>query len=618
MPVEINYDQLHLKNLEGLYLRKIEQLYATAAREAASLAAGIGPDFDPTKLFNFADYPQTKQKADQLFGSLTKNLTTTIRGASEREWDLASKKNDQLVNRVLRATAFKRKEVEHLYNRNLEALAAFQSRKSAGLNLSERIWKYSNQLKGEFEMGIDVGLSDGRSAAQLSLDLRHYLKEPNNLYRRVRDSRGELSLSQQALKYSPGPGTYRSSYKNAMRLARTEVNMAYRQSDHERWQQLDFVMGFEVRRSNHVFVCPMCDSLVGRYPKNFKFYGWHPQCRCYAVPILSSTKEFIDRERQRMAGETVGPVQSENMVMDTPNSFKTWVTDHKEQYARAKSKPYFIKNNQGYVKAIELDKTRALNKLSRDVRAGLETDKIFRGPDGEYLAERKALHDKIVASVVGPDSTSSGRVFMLGGPPANGKSTLVKSGMLPHPKQTILVDPDAIKAMIPEYNQMIKSGRKSLINPAAAFIHEESSYLSKRIQAELLKARKDYVLDGVNDGEFEKLRMKLAAIKSHGNTIRADYVSLEYKLSRQLAKDRAEKTGRKVATKFVRDMNREVSVLLPKLIESGIIDELYLWDTNKMGQARLVLKQINGELTIYRMDLYKDFLRKAKRTIVKP
>lgn len=139
---------------------------------------------------------------------------------------------------------------------------------------------------------------------------------------------------------------------NAMRLARTEVNMAYRQSDHERWRQLDFVVGFEVRRSNHVFGCPMCDSLVGRYPKNFKFYGWHPQCRCYAVPILSSTKDFIDREKRRMAGEDIGPALSDNTAKEVPYSFKKWVTDHKEQYARAKSEPFFIRNNQEFVKAI--------------------------------------------------------------------------------------------------------------------------------------------------------------------------------------------------------------------------------------------------------------------------
>jgi len=576
MPVEINYDKLHFKNIEGFYGRKIEQLYIFAAREAASVAAGIGPDIDLKNPFNFADYPQTKQKVDQLFKTFNLNLTSTLRDATEREWDMASKKNDQLVNRVLKSSAFKRKEVHHLYNRNLEALAAFQNRKSAGMNLSDRVWKYGNQLRGELEMGIDVGLSDGRSAGQLSLDLRRYLKEPNKLYRKVGEYRGELVLSQQAKKYSPGPGCYRSSYMNAMRLARTEVNMAYRQSDHERWQKLDFVVGFEVKRSNHVFICPMCDSLIGRYPKDFKFFGWHPQCRCYAVPILTSIKDFIEREKLRMAGQDVGRVQSGSEVKDLPDSFKKWATEHKGQYANAKSVPYFIRNNQGYVKGIDLEKNKFLNYLSRAVKEDTDTDKLNRLPSGGYTPERTALHDSIIARVTGPQSTSTGNIFMLGGPPANGKSALVKSGKLPHPKMTTLIDPDEIKAMIPEYNMMLQSGRQNLIEAGAAFTHEESSYLSKRIQAEMLKSKKDFVLDGVNDGDFEKLKVKVAALKQNGNKLRADYVSLEYKLSRQLAKERAERTGRKVASKFISDMNRDVSILIPKLIESGIIDELYL------------------------------------------
>jgi len=167
--------------------------------------------------------------------------------------------------------------------------------------------------------------------------------------------------------------------------------------------------------------------------------------------------------------------------------------------------------------------------------------------------------------------------------------------------------------MIPEYNEMLQSGRKNLIEAGAAFTHEESSYLSKKIQEQMLKNRKDFVLDGVNDGEFNKVRIKIAKLKEAGNRVRADYVSLDYKLSRKLAKERAERTGRKVATKFVRDMNHEVSVLVPKLIESGIIDELYLWDTNINGLPRLVLKQIDGKLEIIDIKLYRDFLRKARR-----
>jgi hypothetical protein len=125
----------------------------------------------------------------------------------------------------------------------MEALKAFQERKINGLGLSDRVWNYSRQLKGELELGIDIALGEGRSAAQLSRDLRQYLQNPDKLFRRVKDKHGILHLSKNAQKYHPGPGVYRSSYKNAMRLTRTEINMAYRVADYEKYQQLDFVTG---------------------------------------------------------------------------------------------------------------------------------------------------------------------------------------------------------------------------------------------------------------------------------------------------------------------------------------------------------------------------------------
>lgn len=73
-----------------------------------------------------------------------------------------------------------------------------------------------------------------KSAAQLSRLIRADLKEPERLFRWVRTKHGNLVLSKAAEQYHPGRGTYRSSYKNAMRLARTTINESFRQADYER------------------------------------------------------------------------------------------------------------------------------------------------------------------------------------------------------------------------------------------------------------------------------------------------------------------------------------------------------------------------------------------------
>jgi hypothetical protein len=140
---------------------------------------------------------------------------------------------------------------------------------------------------------------------------------------------------------------YRSSYKNAVRLARTENNMAYRSSDHERWQQLDFVVGVEIRLSNNHPVSDICDELKGKYPKDFTFTGWHPQCRCHAVSILKTPEELAQENEAIMAGEAPDK-HSANEVRDVPEGFKQWVAANSDRIAAAEQRgtlPYFLKDN---------------------------------------------------------------------------------------------------------------------------------------------------------------------------------------------------------------------------------------------------------------------------------
>ena len=127
--------------------------------------------------------------------------------------------------------------------------------------------------------------------------------------------------------------------------------MAYRESDYLRWQSLDFVVGFEVKRSNHepLCKCDICEKLKGRYPKHFKFKGWHPQCMCYAVPILMDEETFDENElgdlKAALRGTQYKRLEAKNVVVDVPDGVKEWVKEHEEAQANWSSTPYFIKDN---------------------------------------------------------------------------------------------------------------------------------------------------------------------------------------------------------------------------------------------------------------------------------
>ena len=342
------WDARHYRTTDA-YVQAVQSLYDKATT-AITRAAARGK-IDPDKPFSFDMYPSVKKEMQRITEQLASRVTTVIESGSKKQWLFACAKNDGFISSIMDTSKLSKARLKKMQDRNLDALSAFQSRKVEGMNLSQRVWKYVDQYKAQMESALDVGLGEGRSADELSRDVRQNLREPNRLFRRVRDKRGNLVLSKRAAAFHPGRGVYRSSYKNAMRLTRSEINMAYRESDWQRWQSLDFVVGFEIHRSNHepLCKCDTCAKLVGRYPKTFKFKGWHPQCMCYATPVLMDEETFDENElgdlKAALRGTTYKHQQAKNAVSDVPDGFKAWVKDHVEAQKGWASTPYFIKDN---------------------------------------------------------------------------------------------------------------------------------------------------------------------------------------------------------------------------------------------------------------------------------
>ena len=348
------YDIRHKRNIK-IYELRLDSIYNDAIREAVSIRGTVGR-IKPDKPFSFSDYPNTRKRIERLMSGLKIRIEGLITDGIKTEWTLANNKNDELADRLFgnKADKMTAEQCRRYYSTNDAACKAFQQRKTAGLNLSDRVWRYTEQFKEEIEMGLDIGIRSGRSADDLSRDLRQYLRQPDKLFRRVRDEHGQLQLSKRAKAYHPGQGVYRSSYKNARRLTATETNMAYRASDHLRWQQMDFVVGIEIHLSNNHTLNgkpfrDICDDLQGRYPKDFVFKGWHPLCRCFATSILKTAEEIAEDTRKILNGEPVDG-KSVNRVDDVPDAFKEWVLSNEEKFSRASSIPYFLEDNAKYVR----------------------------------------------------------------------------------------------------------------------------------------------------------------------------------------------------------------------------------------------------------------------------
>lgn len=344
------FDVAHYNSTEQ-FAALVHTLYDRATDEIAQAASKGG--YNAGKPFSFADYPKVKAVVSSVVVKLATDVETVISKGSRKQWLFACQKNDDFLTSIIDKSKLSKAQVSKYQDRNLDALKSFQERKVGGMNLSERVWKYTEQYREQIEVGLDVGLGEGRSAGQLSIDLRQNLQDPDRLFRRVRDKRGNLQLSKAAKAFHPGTGVYRSSYKNAMRLTRSEINMAYRESDWLRWQQLDFVIGFEVKRSNRepMCECKLCERLIGKYPKWFKFKGWHPQCLCHAIPIIEDygSKERSEDRRNTLRAALYGAEHkkyvSPNTITDLPDEFKAWVVENMEKQNNWTSTPYFIRDN---------------------------------------------------------------------------------------------------------------------------------------------------------------------------------------------------------------------------------------------------------------------------------
>lgn len=357
MPKPTDYDKTHLRNMAAIGTR-IDRIFKKATEEAAKIGVSIKAALPDDRIFSFADFPETKKQIERLLTALQQSMETTIVNGVRSAWTLSNNKNNALVSRILgdRVGDLSKEQYRRYFSTNGDALDAFMQRKEQGLNLSDRVWRYTTEFKREIELGLDLGIRTGESAAEMTRSLRQYLQHPDKLFRRVRDKHGNLKLSKAAKAFHPGRGVYRSSYKNARRLAATETNIAYRTSDHLRWQQMEFVVGIEIKLSNNhtlngVPLTDICDTLKGKYPKDFKFVGWHPHCRCHAVTVLKTEDEMAEDTRRILDGKEPTKT-STNTVRDVPPAFKSWVEDHAERIELGGNLPYFLQDNQKRVNSI--------------------------------------------------------------------------------------------------------------------------------------------------------------------------------------------------------------------------------------------------------------------------
>ncbi|MBA7563950.1 hypothetical protein ES708_05612 [subsurface metagenome] len=339
MGIEEQFENDNIRNIIR-YNIKIEAALNQASKDLAKRIS-IFKLKNPTTIYKGSFYKINKgleKKVNAILGQLRKDIQSSIGDGVISSWDMANLKNNKLVGTWAKGIKLSKDGIPTSFNQlNLAALDTFLTRTAAGMNLSERVWNLTNGAKDQLELYLSSGISIGRSAAEIAGDIKQYLNEPNRLFRRVRQE-GRLVLSKAARGYHPGAGIYRSSYRNALRLAKNEINMAYRMSDYVRRQELPFVTGIEVHLSASHPRLDMCDDLVGKYPKGFIFMTWHVGCLCYTTSIMLNKKDSLNFMK-------TGKIAKSKYISKIPKRATNWVKANSSKIAEYKNKPYWITDN---------------------------------------------------------------------------------------------------------------------------------------------------------------------------------------------------------------------------------------------------------------------------------
>ena len=371
------------------YVMLVESIYEDLNLEAAKIVGITDFTIDSDRPFMWSDYPQTRKRIRDLQERFVEDIGAVIYSGTSEEWKNSNEVQDLLANKVLQTygVTIGKKNYEILYQPNNDALKAFQQRKDKGFTISDKLWNQSTLYKQELEEAISCAIQKGTSAIILSKQISKYLLDFPQLQKDYRERFGKASRSMDC--------EYRS-----IRLAASEINMAYRQAENLRWQQMDFVVGYEIKLSNN-HTCngkpfqDICDILAGKYPKDFQWTGWHPLCRCYKIPILKTEEEFWEWD-----GRSEASTASVNEVKDVPDAFKKWVLDNQERISTAKKRntlPYFLRDNKSVYQKITVE-----SSISEIVKRASSV-----GDEVQSTAERIAIKNGGYVTPINFKSTTS-------------------------------------------------------------------------------------------------------------------------------------------------------------------------------------------------------------------
>lgn len=409
-------------------------LYSGYVKKLLSL--GYNEDvLESDALFNFDNFPLLKARLEDIFNDYFQNSILCYKNGITDSVSLAYTHDGDALGQF---SVLSDKALQTARKTAAATFIANRFNAKNGLNLAQSVWNYCQQTKAEFEMAmsnvIADGLEKGTSAEEVGRRIRQYLNNPDMMYRRYHTVKvlkngqkkdvvtwrrkriidGRVRFVEEPLE-RVGQGVYRSARKNALRVARTEINAAYHKARNERWKNEPFVIG------QHIHISPqhdpeedadICDELEGYYPKDFDWDSWHAQCMCTSDPVMISGEERKQFYKRLAKGEDMTNYISPNRVKDVPDQYKRYIEANGDKivdaFKRGKLAWHLADNKSYWVKYLNatqrkemgvkaMSRREAIQEIAKARHAKRNADKIQKN----WTLRRSYMYMERMNEVIG-------------------------------------------------------------------------------------------------------------------------------------------------------------------------------------------------------------------------
>jgi predicted ABC-type ATPase len=175
--------------------------------------------------------------------------------------------------------------------------------------------------------------------------------------------------------------------------------------------------------------------------------------------------------------------------------------------------------------------------------------------DGVLSEERSALHASIIERLLATAGARLHEAVLYAGGPASGKSSLAGKLGPSRADSFVLINPDDVRVMLPEYHEMVAAGDPD----AASLTHDEAKAIAKAATDVAISLGLSLVIDAVGGDDEGQFSGKIRRLLECRYDVTVRYVTVPLPVAREREAARAAKTGRVVPAGVLTSKHAEVS-----------------------------------------------------------